>query len=291
VADHEAHGSASTVRHGGTGMRTGTRLAARGSTALAFAGAAAVWVALLAPLVILIVRQSPHGTWSTLSAPGALDPLYVSLVASGTALGAMVLLGTPLAYLLARDRLPFPRLVEIGIVAPLMMPPLVVGLLLVFLIGPQGTVGNWLADIHLTGTNTFFALVVAEFYEAAPYYVLGAHAAIAAVDPRLEQDATLLGDRPLQALRRVTLPLAAPGVAMALSTAWARAIGAFGAVVIVAYYPRALPLQIFVGLQEFGLPGALPLALLLVVVALPLPVLAYLWSARARGRTDLGEAA
>jgi molybdate/tungstate transport system permease protein len=203
----------------------------------------------------------------------------------------MVLLGTPLAYLLARGRLPMARVVEIGLIVPLMMPPLVIGLLLVFLIGPQGTLGSLLAHIHLTGTNTFFALVVAETYEAAPYYVLGAHAAIAAVDPRLEDDAALLGDHRLQALRRVTLPLAAPGLAVALSTAWARAIGAFGAVVIVAYFPRALPLQIYVGLQEFGLPGALPYALLLVVVALPLPILAYLWSARARARAAGGEAA
>jgi molybdate/tungstate transport system permease protein len=266
----------------------GARTAARGTTVLAFLAAAIVWLALLGPLAELLARVSPHSLRATLGPAGALDPLYVSLAASGVALGAMVLFGTPLAYLLARGRLPFPRVIEIGILGPLMMPPLVIGLLLVFLIGPQGTLGTLLADIHLTGSNTFFALVVAEFYEAAPYYVLGAHAAIAAVDPRLEEDAGLLGDRPLDALRRVTLPLAAPGLAGALSTAWARAMGAFGAVIIVAYYPRALPLQIFVGLQDYGLPGALPFALLLVVVALPLPILAYLWSARARGRVAGG---
>ena len=149
----------------------------------------------------------------------------------------MVLFGTPLAYLLARGRLPLARIVELGIMLPLMMPPLVIGLLLIFLIGPEGTLGNLLADIHLTGVNTFFALIVAEFYEAAPFYVLGAHAAFSSVDPRIEQDATLLGDRPLQAFRRITLPLAAPGLATGLATAWARAMGAFGAVIIVAYYP------------------------------------------------------
>ena len=148
-----------------------------------------------------------------------------------------------------------------------------------------------LAHLHLTGTNTFFALVVAEFYEAAPFYVLGANAAFASVDPRIEQDAMLLGNRSLDAFRRVTLPLAAPGLAMGLATAWARAMGAFGAVIIVAYYPRGLALQIFVSMQEFGLSGALPFALLLVVAALPLPVLAYLWSARARRRTTPAELA
>lgn len=244
-----------------------------------------MWIGLLLPLYALGRHLSGAAIRSTLSAPGALDPLYVSLGASAVALAAMLALGTPLAYLLARGRLPVPRLVEVGIVIPLMMPPIVIGLLLVFLIGPYGTFGSALASIHLTGTNTFFALVVAEFYEAAPYYVLAALAAFSTVDPRLEQDAQLLGDRPLRALRRVTLPLAAPGLALGLATGWARAMGAFGAVVIVAYNPHGLPLQLFVTLQELGLDGALPYALLLVVAALPLPVIAYLWSARARRHT------
>jgi molybdate/tungstate transport system permease protein len=84
--------------------------------------------------------------------------------------------------------------------------------------------------------------------------------------------------------RRVTFPLAAPGLAMSLAIAWARAMGAFGAVVIIAYHPTGIPLQIFTTLQETGLPSALPFALVLLVVALPLPLCAYIWSARAGRR-------
>jgi molybdate/tungstate transport system permease protein len=251
---------------------------------VAIAGSLFIWLVLLAPLAVLVSRVSVRSVRASLGPAGALGPLYVSLGASAIALGVVVVLGTPLAYLLARGRLPVPRLVELGIILPLMLPPLVIGLLLVFLIGPQGTLGGLLSHLHLTGTNTFFALVVAELYEAAPFYILAAHAAFASVDPRTEQDAMLLGDRAIQAFRRVTLPMAAPGLAMGLATAWARAMGAFGAVIIVAYFPRGLPLQIFVAMQELGLPAALPFALLLVVAALPLPVLAYLWSARARSR-------
>ncbi len=86
--------------------------------------------------------------------------------------------------------------------------------------------------------------------------------------------------------RRVTLPLAAPGLAMALAVAWARAMGAFGAVVIIAYHPFGIPLQIWTTLQETGLASALPFALVLLVVALPLPLAAYIWSARARRPTS-----
>lgn len=265
-------------------MLAPARLAARSSTALALAASAVLWIGLLLPLFALGRHLSGHAITSTLRAPSALDPLFVSLGASAVALLAMLALGTPLAYLLARGRIPAPRLVEIGIVVPLMMPPLVIGLLLVFLIGPDGTFGHALSLVHLTGTNTFFALVIAEVYEAAPYYVLAAYAAFSTVDPRLEQDAQLLGDRPFRALARVTIPLAAPGLAVGLATGWARAMGAFGAVIIVAYNPHGLPLQLFVSLQELGLAGALPYALVLIVAALPLPVLAYLWSARARRR-------
>lgn len=254
------------------------------SSVATIAAAVFVWLALLGPLGALFAHLSGGAMRSTLGAPGGLTPLWTSLSASGIALGAMVLLGTPLAWLLARGRLPFVRLWEVGLLLPLLMPPLVVGLLLVYFLGSSTPLGEALAHIHLTATNTFFALVVAEFYESAPYYILGAQAALASVDPQLEQNAALLGDRWPRVFRRVTLPLAAPGLATALAVAWARAMGAFGAVVIVAYHPYGLPMATWVTLQEQGLAAALPYAVVLLVAALPLPVLAYLWSARARAR-------
>ena len=200
-------------------------------------------------------------------------------------LAVLLVFCTPLAWMLARGRLPFPRVWEAGVLCSLLLPPLVIGLLLIFMVGPYTPIGELLCDaVHLSATNTFLALVIAEVYESAPYYVVGAQAAFADVDPRMEQQAALLGDRPRRVFRRVTLPLAAPGLAMALSVAWARAMGAFGAVIIIAYHPYGLPLQIYTTLQETGLASALPYALVLLVVALPLPLAAYTWSARARRR-------
>lgn len=254
------------------------------SAAVSVAGAGVVWVALLGPVIALLAHLSPRDISTSLSAPGALGPLVVSLEASALALGVLVVVGTPLAYLLAHQRLPAPRLWEAGLLVSLLLPPLVIGLLLVFMVGPTTPTADVLSKIHLSATNTFFALVVAELYEAAPYYVLGAQAAFSAVDPRLEQQAGLLGDPPHRVVRRVSLPLATPGLAMALATGWARAMGAFGAVIIIAYHPYGLPMQIWVTLNETGLASALPFALVLLVVALPLPLVAYGWSARARAR-------
>ncbi len=245
---------------------------------------AMVWVALLGPVIALGAHLSYGATRSSLAAPGALTPLVVSLESAAISLAVLVIGCSPLAYLLAHDRLPFARLWEAGLLVALMMPPLVIGLLLVFMVGPLTPIGRGLPDLHLDATNTLFALVIAQVYEAAPYYVLGAQSAFSTVDPRLEQQAGMLGDPPRRVLRRVTLPVAAPGLAMALAVGWARAIGAFGAVLIVAYHPQGLPLQIWTTLEERGLAAALPFALLLLLVALPLPLAAYAWSARARVR-------
>ena len=251
---------------------------------LAVAGAGVIWIALLGPVIALLTHLSWHEIASSLTAPGALDPLYVSLASGACTLGVLLLLGTPLAWMLARGPLPFPRIWEAGVLCSLLLPPLVIGLLLIFMIGPFTPIGQFLALFHLSTTNTFLALVIAEVYESAPYYVLGAQAAFSDVDPRMEQQAALLGDRPRRVFRRVTLPLAAPGLSTALAVAWARAMGAFGAVVVIAYHPYGLPLQIWTTLQETGLASALPFALVLLVVALPLPMAAYVWSARARRR-------
>lgn len=255
---------------------------------LGVCGAAVIWLALLGPLGALLVHLSPTAVRSSLSAPQALQPLVTSVEASALALAVLVGAGTPLAWAMARDRLPAPRVWEGGVLVALLMPPLVIGLLLVFLLGPLTPIGHGLAHLHLSASNTFFALVVAEIYEAAPYYVLGAAAAFATVDPELEQHACLLGDTWWRSMRRVTLPLAAPGLVSALAMAWARAMGAFGAVIIIAYHPYGLPMQIWVTLEQTGLAAALPFALVLLVVALPLPLAAYVWTARARVSSGAG---
>ena len=247
-------------------------------------GALVIWVALLGPVITLITRISPGDLWSALTGAGDLDPLLTSIESGGVTLAVLIVFCTPLAWMMARGRLPFPRIWEAGVLAALLLPPLVIGLLLVFMVGPYTWIGSILDWFHQSATNTFLALVIAEVYESAPYYVLGAQAAFSGVDTSLEQQAGLLGDRPFTVFRRVTLPLAAPGLAMSLAVAWARAIGAFGAVVIIAYHPFGIPMQIFTTLQETGLYTALPYALVLLVVALPLPLAAYVWSARAERR-------
>lgn len=258
-------------------------MARRASTVAAALGTLVVFVVLIGPLVTLLARSSPGRIEAALRIPGAFGPLETSLASAGIALAALVALGTPLGWVLARSRWRGVRIMELGMLAMLLMPPLVIGLVLVFMVGPLTPLGRLLGSVHLSATNTFFALVVAEIYEAAPYFVLGAQAAFASIDGGLLEQASLLGDSGWRRFRRIALPLAAPGLTESLTLAWARAMGAFGAVIIIAYHPYGLPMQIWTTLNEVGLAQALPFALALVVVALPFPLLAYAWARHARG--------
>jgi len=255
----------------------------RANTVAAVLGTLVVWVVLLGPLITLIAKASPGRIVAAFHAPDAFGPLLTSLASSGVALVALVVLGMPFGWVLARSKRRPVRILELGVLAMLLMPPLVIGLLLVFMLGPLSPLGRVLADVHLSATNTLFALIVAEIYEAAPYFVLGAQAAFAGIDEGLLEQASLLGDSDWRRFRRVALPLAAPGLTESLTVAWARAMGAFGAVIIIAYHPYGLPMQIWTTLNEVGLDQALPFALALVVIALPFPLLAYAWARHARG--------
>ncbi len=245
------------------------------------AAAFAAWIVILGPVITLLLKVSPSHIVSAYSVPDAFGPALTSLVSALLAVAAIVIGGSALAWYIATNESRLVRILEGGLLAMLVMPPLVIGLLLVFMIGPLTPIGEMLSRVHLSGTNTFFALVVAEIYEALPYFVLGAASAFKSVDREMLLQARLLGDSFVRMLFRVVVPQAAPQLASAISMAWARAVGAFGAVIIIAYHPYGLPMQVWVSLNEVGLAQALPYALALVVVAVPLPLIAYAFSRHA----------
>lgn len=235
---------------------------------------------LLVPLVALAGRLSWHA-FAEAWASGGGAALRTSLVSSLAAMAVILVFGMPLGWLLSRRQSAFWRFIEYLMLVPLLMPPLVIGLLLVFFYGPYGAIGAVLTKLGLSATNSLLAVILAQIYEAMPYFVFSAQAAFSQVDTGLERDSLALGASPAETVRRVTLPLALPGLSVGFAMAFARAIGAFGAVIVMAYYPNTLPVRMWIALQEQGLPAALPLAVFLLLAALPLPLLAVLWR---RGR-------
>jgi len=227
--------------------------------------ALALLVMLGAPAIVLAVEGVAH--LSSLAGVGTARYLGTSLTSAGLALGIILAAGTPLAWWLTRLPPRAQAWAEVALIIPLLLPPLVLGLVLVFLLGPNSIT-------QLAWTNAFAGLVTAQIYEAAPYFVLAAWTAMRAVPEPMVEAARTLGWTSGQLLTRLYIPLAAPGLAIGAAMAWSRAIGAFGAPIVVSYHPAGLPVGIWITLEDFGLPAALALALVLVVAALPLPLIA-----------------
>lgn len=205
-------------------------------------------------------------------AGGDLGAVGVSLIYSLAALPIIVGLGTPLAWWLARHRFRGKAVADALLLLPLLTPPLAMGILLTSLYGPYSSAGALLGRAGLVLTNSAPAFILAQVYGAMPYFVIAARAAFEAVPQDLEQIALTLGKQPWQVFLQVTLPLSRLGLAAGLALAWVRALGEFGIVLIVAYYPQGIPVKLWVNLQDIGLGAVYPLLWVFLVVALPLPL-------------------
>lgn len=248
---------------------------------MARAGAGLFAVALLYPFTALFARIGPW-QWGPEVRDPALASVRVSLLLTGLAMIIIVALGTPVAAYIARcssrERLVWQALLLI----PILLPPLALGILLTLAFGPYGSVGAWLERYGIVMTNSATAFVTTQVYVGMGYYVLGAVAALDAVPVMLQKQAALLGLTPPKVFFRVTLPLARLGLAVALSLAWVRAVGEFGAVVVTAYYPSGMPVQLWVNLQSFGLPAVMPLLVVFLAIALPFPWLMHVLAQQKR---------
>jgi molybdate/tungstate transport system permease protein len=242
-------------------------------------GMVAFALALLYPLSGLFSRVGPW-RWDADVANPTLASIRVSLVWTAAAMLIVVLAGTPVAMYVARTT-PKERLLWQSVfIVSILLPPLALGILLSMAFGPSGWIGRWLDHVGIRMSNSALAFVVTQVYVSIGYYILGAIAAFGSIPPMLEKQAALLGQPPWKVFWRVSFPLARLGLAVAFSVAWVRALGEFGAVVVTAYYPSGMPVQLWVNLQSFGLPAVMPLLLVFLVTALPLPWVAHLLAQR-----------
>ncbi len=232
---------------------------------------------LIVPLAYLFVQVYWREALSSLASPRTIRAVQVSLVTSTVATAIMTVLGVPLGYLLARVRFPGREVVTALVFLPMVLPPLVGGILLLLLYGPYGLIGAVSEEYGLTLVNSLPGIVLAQVFVAAPYVVIASVSAFARVDTRLEQAAATLGHYRWHIFRRVSLPLAWPGIAAGITLAWVRTLGEFGATLVIAYHPNTVPVFLWVQLNTEGLRGALPLALFLVALVVAPMVAAYLF--------------
>ena len=229
------------------------------------------------PVAGLLTRVEPARLPGLLLSPSALDALRLSVVTGLIATALAAVLGVPLAVVLARSKMRGLRVVRALVLLPLVLPPVVGGLALLYLLGRTGPLGGVLAVAGIRLPYTTAAVVLSQTFVAMPFLVVGLEGALRTAGGRYEQVAATLGAGPWLAFRRVTLPLLLPALGSSLVLTFARALGEFGATITFAGSlqgsTRTLPLAIYTTAQS-DVDAAVAMSLLLVVVALLVIVIA-----------------
>jgi molybdate transport system permease protein len=237
------------------------------------------------PVVTLVGRAVLTGALAqVVGAPAVLGALGLSLATTAISLTITVAIGLPLAFVLARRSFRGKWLIESIVDLPIVLPPSVAGLALLLVLGRRGVLGGPLAATGLDIAFTTAAVVVAQTFVSAPFFVRSARAGIAGVDRDLEDAARVDGASELGLFRAITVPLAAPALAAGLVMTWARALGEFGATIMfagnVVGRTQTLPLVVYSEFQDGDLDASIAAAAILVVAALGIlvAVRAFHWS-------------
>jgi molybdate transport system permease protein len=255
-------------RQGGSGVRT----RAAPSDLIVVGGLGGLIGLFLAlPVVALLLRTLASGALGFAGTPIVLDALRLSLSTTAISLVITVCLGTPLAFVLSRRRFRGVGLIETVIDLPIVLPPSVAGLALLLVFGRRGYLGEPVANAGLDIAFTTVAVVLAQVFVAAPFFIRAARAGIASVDADLEDAARVDGASERQIARFVSLPLAAPALAAGLVMSWARALGEFGATIMFAGNlegrTQTLPLAVYSEFQSGSVDRSIAAAAILVVAA------------------------
>lgn len=232
---------------------------------------------LLLPLLVLLAQglSSPAGRGL---ADGAVpQALALSLLTTAASMALTVSFGTPLAWLLARRRFPLRSLLATLLQLPLVLPPAVAGLALLLTLGRRGLLGPLLEVLEIDVAFTATAVVLAQTFVAAPFYLRAAQAGFASVPSEIEAAARVDGAQGPALFLRITLPLSLRALGAGLTLAWARALGEFGATMLfagsLAGRTQTMPLLIYNALER-NLDAAIQAGLILVFLALAVLVLA-----------------
>lgn len=253
-----------------TSSATFPALSGQSRTAL-FSFAAGIALMFLAgPLVKLVATSDPRSLLSAFVDSEVLSAIGVSVMAATWATIAAALAGVPLGFLLARRDFRGKALVEGLVDLPVVIPHPIAGIALLFVFGRRFFVGHTFAlvGIHFAGAAP--GIVIAMIFVSAPFLINSARDGFRAVDPRLENVARTLGRGPWSAFFGITLPLARGAIVSGAVMTWARALSEFGAVVVLAYYPKTAPVLIYDRLTLGGLEAAQPVAAAVVIIALGL---------------------
>ena len=223
---------------------------------------------IVVPLISILLGTTPQTLWLALTDAEVLRSIVLTFGAAMVATLLAAITGVPLAYLLARRKFRGKQLVEALVNLPIVIPHTAAGVALLLVFGRCGLLGQWLTPLGIAFTDNFSGIVVGMLFVSLPFLVNLSRESFALIDEELERVAWIDGATPWQAFWHVSMPQAWRGVLAGALMMWARGISEFGAVVILAYHPKIVPVLVFERFEGFGLVAAQPVAALLVLVAL-----------------------
>lgn len=222
------------------------------------------------PIVSLFFHTTPLLFFSSVQDKAVIEALFLSLVTAGITLAVIVLVGTPAAYFHARFTYPGKQIVDVLIDLPLVLPPAVAGLALLLFYGRMGIAGRYLDMAGIDVAFTVTAVILAQIFVASPFYIRQAKSLFEQLEPEYEQTARSLGASPLRVFWTIAIPLTLRGLASGMVMAFARAIGEFGATIMVAGnlpgVTQTMPLAIYSAMQgDFNV--AITISILLILIS------------------------
>lgn len=223
------------------------------------------------PIVVLILQGINSGGWQNLpNADIIIDAIWLSLRTTSISLIIILVLGLPLAYIFARWQFTGKKVLQVFIELPIVMPPAVAGLALLLTFGRRGVVGGVLADIGINIAFTSWAVVIAQVFVAAPFFIRAAQIGFASIPDELEDAARVDGASDLTVFSLITLPLSLRAISAGLVLSWARAMGEFGATILFAGSlqgrTQTMPLLVY-AVFERDIDAAVWTGILLIIIA------------------------
>jgi len=259
-----------------------------GESVVALLGGIAL-VFLVLPIAALVVRAVGAQAWENMPTSGIPDAIWLSFVSTLSTVALTLAFGTPLAYMLARRRFRLRRLVNVFVELPIVLPPAVAGLALLITFGRRGLLGPLLGELGVSLPFTLGAVVLAQTFVAAPFYIRAAQVGFQGVAREIEDAARVDGAGGLRLFWHITLPLSSRNLASGIVLCWARALGEFGATILFAGSlqgrTQTMPLLIY-NVIERDIDAAILTGLILIFLAVVALLLSQ-WFGRKAAEDDL----
>lgn len=217
--------------------------------------------------IIGSVADSASGIPAALTDSRTVNAIWTSFYCAFLATIFTLAFGVPFAYVFARNEFLGKRFVDSLIDIPILIPHNAAGIALLTVLGPNYLIGATLANLGIGFVDTILGIVVAMAFVSAPFMIRSAQQAFMSVNPKLEKVGKSLGATNFRAFTTITLPLALRGILTGCLLTWARAVSEFGAVVILAYFPKTAPVRLYDAFLSEGLGAALPISGLLIILA------------------------